>query len=372
MINKISLHAFRNLKDQTVRFDKSLSLIVGENGSGKTSFLEALYTLSNGKSFRSHRTKTIIQLGSKEEAFVLRGDFKVKDKNHCVALKKSSTDSYVAKVDGDQIGTIGELASLCPTQVIEPSSFNILAAGAVQRRKFFDWGVFHVEHGFLGHWKRYINCLKQRNSLLRCDTLDRNQIRVWDESLGSYGEALHAFRDDYFNHFIATFNRIKLRLLADDVSARLDVSYYPGWDTSKGSLASILNDHLGKDAARKQTHYGAHRSDLKITFKGLPVTEGLSRGQQKLLVVCLFLSNIEALRSVNGKTSVLLFDDIGAELDEGNALKVVKGLLESGAQVVCTALDLSLIRSLSELSNGKDIEMFHVEHGEISQKDISL
>jgi DNA replication and repair protein RecF len=370
MIKKISLHSFRNLTDQSVDFEKNICLVVGRNGSGKTSFLESIYTLANGKSFRSHRTKTIVKVGSTSEAFVLRGEFEINGVPRTAALKKSSADSYIGKIDGDPINSIGELAALCPTQVIEPSTFNILVGGSSHRRRFFDWGVFHVEHSFLESWKRYVGSLKQRNALLRSDNPNPNLLAIWDVSLAKYGEVLDGFRLDYFNRFIASFNRIKLGLLSDDISSKLKVSYYPGWDRSKGALAEIYRESLDKDIARKQTLYGAHRSDIKVTYKGLPVVEGLSRGQQKLLVICFYLASIETLRLATGKSSVLLLDDIGAELDKENAAKVIGTLADSGATVVCTALDEDLLNCLSGTSKGHDIEMFHVEHGKISKKDI--
>lgn len=366
MLQELFISGFRNLEVQTLRLDADFIVLIGRNASGKTSFLESIYTLLNGKSFRTNKTKNIVShLGSYEE-FVLRCVMRDRGQgSRVVALKKSVSERYVAKVDGESVRSIAEIALVFPTQVVEPRSFNLLEGGAGARRRLFDWLVFHVEHSFGDKWKRYSAILKQRAALLKQDRPDQTLLSVWDQQLSELGESINSDRLPIVEHVLKVFWVRIATLLSDEVAEKLKVSFSAGWPKGESMLSALLSNKE-KDIRRSTTHYGAHKADLRFTYDGLPVHEGLSRGQQKLLVLALHLAQVEVLYRLTGKTCMLLLDDLAAELDKGNMELFLGQLGALQASVVATGLDISLYQQLiDKLDLSHKTRMFHVEHGKI-------
>ena len=369
MLQEFYMSGFRNLETQTVSFDAPFNLVVGPNGSGKTSLLESIYTLLNGKSFRTNKTSNIVCSFSDVQDFVLRAQLRLPDeRNVIVGLKKSVNDRYLAKINGEVANSIADLASVWPTQIVEPRSFNLLEGGAGSRRRLLDWLVFHVEHSFSDVWKRYSVVLKQRSALLKQKHIDLEQLLVWDKQLAVLGEAINACREPIANTVIEVFRSRASSILGSKLLDALKISFYSGWPNNT-DLNSVLLNSRDKDIKRRVSHYGAHKADLRFSYEGLPIHEGLSRGQQKLLVLAWHLSQIEVLKSLDGRSSLLLLDDLAAELDETNTSLFVKSLSDLGVDVVATGLDLGLYeRVLSGLDLSHKARMFHVEHGKIEPR----
>lgn len=370
-LTALQVFNFRNLAQQTVEFGPSLNIIYGKNGSGKTSLLEAIYLLSHGKSFRTRRTKTILASHAKNDSVVVRGTYSTSSEAGSqahsgftsAAIKKTPAEAYLAKLDGETVHSISVLAKISPTLILEPRSFDLLIGGPSFRRKFLDWGVFHVEHEFSDIWKRYINCLKQRNSLLRSGRIDEQLFRTWEKSLAEAGEQISCLRKAYFEAFRQEFEALKSKFIDESLSKHIRLRLDVGWD-ERNSLLEQFESGRAKDIKRLQTTIGPHRADVRILFKGLAAMEVLSRGQQKLLIIALYLANVLALKNATGKPSVLLFDDVAAELDSTNLDSTMLTLLETNAQIICTALELDTFSGLTSAYNDKKV--FHVEHGLVS------
>ncbi len=366
MLQELFISGFRNLEVQTLHLDAEFVVLIGRNASGKTSLLESIYTLLNGKSFRTSKTKNIVSHLDDFDEFILRGV--TQDYDGCcrvLALKKSVSDRYVAKIDNEPVSSIADIALVFPTQIVEPRSFNLLEGGAGSRRRLFDWLVFHVEHSFGDVWRRYAATLKQRNALLKQHRPDEMLIAVWDQQLAQLGERIHLLRAPIIDEVLKVFWLRASSLFGSDVIETLKVTFLAGWP-STDSLAEVLNTCRKKDIHRRLTHFGAHRADLRFTYDGLPVQEGLSRGQQKLLVLALHLAQVEVLYRLTGKTVMLLLDDLAAELDEASMELFLGQLKALNASVVATGLDTSLYqRLIARLDLSHKTRMFHVEHGKI-------
>jgi len=368
----LSPNLFRNLQTTEVIFHNHLNFITGANASGKTSLLEAIYFLSTGKSFRSRRIKNIVNRNSSSNEFILFGHLsdscssndstdKESKEFHTVGIRKSILSITDLKLDGELIRSASQLALISPVIVIDPSSFELLVGPSKERRKFLDWGVFHVEHAFSKVSNEYNNCLKQRNTLLRTANIDVLQLNIWDRKLASLGEAIHSHRSAYTKTLLPIFKKIASSFMVSD---DLKIRYICGWD-KESSLQAVLARYQSKDIEKKFTQVGAHRADLRITIKGRSVEEFLSRGQQKLLVIALYLAQIQCLVDKVNKRTVVLIDDISAELDFQNLQRIFDRLVKLKTQVICTALDISIVKKA--LPDGEVYKMFHVEHGKISE-----
>jgi len=361
-IHSISFHNFRNLLHTSLSFDNHLNFITGLNASGKTSLLESIYYLSTGRSFRTRKFENVISKSNDANEFIIFGETFDSSQNkvkHSIGIKKSKVSKTQIKLDGQNINSASTLAYLSPVIVIDPISFGLLSGPPKSRRKFLDWGVFHVEHPFTKVWNNYIYCLKQRNSILRTGKIDRIQLAVWDKQIVELGEQIHLFRAAYTESYIEHVYDVLKQL---HLNENIKINYYKGWEKSS-SLAQVFEQFIIKDIDRKFTQYGPHRADLKITVNGKSVEETLSRGQQKLLVVALHIAHIQSLLASANKRTVVLIDDITAELDKYNLAHVFSLLQKLDTQIICTLLNVDELNTTIKCN--ETYNMFHVEHGDI-------
>ncbi len=194
------MHAtdFRCLHQAEVDFDPKFTLISGANASGKTSLLEAIYVLGRGRSFRTRRLEHLIRSGS--ERMVIFGEIGIAERRLALGVE-GSADGLRAKVAGERAGSLAELASVFPVQIIDPEVHRLIEEGPSRRRRFMDWGVFHVEPQFVRHWQSYYQVLKQRNAALRRRE-PRLVVCAWDADLIRYGGLLSEARTRYIEQLI--------------------------------------------------------------------------------------------------------------------------------------------------------------------------
>jgi DNA replication and repair protein RecF len=217
---------FRCLTEVELELDPSANLFIGPNASGKTSLLEAAFFLSRGRSFRSRRREALIAHG--QEDFLVAGVSVggVGPKPLGVRATRADTDWHV---DGAVATGIADLAEQFPAQVIDPEVHKLLEEGPSRRRRFLDWGVFHVEQNFLATWRRYHLALRQRNAALKQNASD-DDLAAWERELGTCGEALAAQREAYLARLAGPLDAIGRALLDRPIT----LVHHAGWDRSRG------------------------------------------------------------------------------------------------------------------------------------------
>lgn len=356
---ELRLNCFRNFKSFTILPHPRINLICGQNGSGKTNLLEAIYHLSTGKSFRTTLSSRIIQANSNVSH--VYGAIERNGLPLSIGVQRQRDGSTTLQVNHQPAANASELAFAFPLRLINPDSFNLLVGGPKYRRQLLNWGVFHVEHAFWNTWKLTTRIIKQRNAALKKG--QRTQVRAWDIQLEKHGQELLSFYQAYYALFEPIFHTLMREFLPN---IKLDLRYYPGWDIEQ-PLLELLEVNYSKDQAKGQTHAGPHRADLRIKVKSVPAKDILSRGQQKLVVCALLLSQGLLLKQYAGIPCVYLLDDLAAELDEVNLRRVCMLLDEMGAQVFVTALDNRLINTLFPSA---EVKLFHVEQLQKEKEEI--
>ncbi len=328
----------------------SLSLICGENGSGKTSLLEAMFLLGRGRSFRTRSSERLIRLG--EPMLTVFGRT-ADNAARRIGVQVSRTDGVRARADGSDLAALAELSTLMPVQAIDPDVHKLVEEGSYGRRRWLDWAVFHVEPGFTAHWSRYQRALKQRNALLRQGAGD---LEVWDRELVLHGEPLTRARETLLDGLLPYWTRLVAILLAPEV----ELSFHRGW-AQEQSLAEALLHARSRDLHRRSSCIGPHRADVAIRCHGKPAREVLSRGQQKLVAAALILAQLQFLRAVVGLHPLLLLDDPAAELDDQRLGQFIAAVNELQTQLVVTSL-----RSDFRIF-GRPERVFHVEQGRVHE-----
>ncbi len=354
-LSRLTISRLRNLNRVDIQPGPQLNLITGENGSGKSSLLEAIHLLGLGRSFRTRQSRQIISDGENE--LTLFGHLQ-SNTSHRIGLRRTHTDAITLQVDGRRLKSSSALASLMPLQIITPESHELVTGSPKLRRSFIDWSLFHVEHHFHSNWFRYARALKQRNGALRTRR-PVSEIAVWDVELIETGETIDRLRRAYVSKlekFVPSFLQRMAGL------SRLEFRFRSGWSRDH-SLAEAIKHQTQRDMNQGFTSVGPHRADLKILVDGHDVVTHLSRGQQKLLVCALKLAQASLLKQETDKSSLLLIDDLAAELDEKRRVRLLDLMSEMEMQSFVTSTDISLIPDEPLM----DRKVFHVEHGVVSE-----
>jgi DNA replication and repair protein RecF len=349
---RLEIDSFRCLERVRLEFDPRYNLFVGPNASGKTSLLEALFFLGRGRSFRTRKLERLVR--QHDETFRVVGWVHTGDLSTVLGVGGTRTATEV-RIGGAAANSAAELAHHFPPQIIDPEIHKLLEEGPHRRRRFLDWGVFHVEHQFLEVWHRYHRALKQRNAALKAPSA-AGASRIWEADLIQAGERLNEFRQRYLQRLGGVLGQFGSRLLGQSVT----LGYQTGWG-GECSFPEALERSRERDQRYAVTHVGPHRADISVRVAGQLARERVSRGQQKLLAGALTLAQLALSEQDAPGRGALLLDDPAAELDTANLGLLLELVNELGVQLFVTALRADLP------GLGSPGALFHVEHGVISR-----
>ena len=359
-LESITTNNFRNLEPGKINLSKDLTIISGNNAAGKSSVIEAIVFLLSGRSFRTTKQPTLITHNT--EVLSAFGQFssglRVGVGFNRVENKK------IIKINGEIIQSLSKIASIYPVQILCPESYHLVDSGPSERRKYLDWLLFHVEHNYHKEWASFNKLLKQRNRCLKEQQYKRNStvLDVWDIQFVRYAEAITNKRTNILLRLKPLILKI-LNSLSFESVKDLSFSYYSGYT---GSLKERLHESRERDIAVGSTQYGPHKADLKIKVNGRMVKEVLSRGQKKILINGLFISQTQQLKSETSKDSLFIIDDFSSELDESNQASLLSALrAQQNVQIILSCLHPAMLKPLVKGYN--NVNMFHVEHGKITQ-----
>jgi len=374
-LTRLLTQHFRNLAPEPVEFSPSFNLLYGANGSGKTSVLEAIGYLGLGRSFRISRHQAVVSHGQhKVTVFgALDGGLThagTPDGEQLDGVRLGISRDILAKetrlrVNNESVRNLSSLAMHLPVSVIDPGVFDIVSGGPGKRRQFLDWLVFHVEPSFSARWQQCQRVTSQRNQALRNGRLDETSLRVWDSQFSALAESLSDARDTVFAHFKEAFSDVVRELDADWLRG-LRLEFHPGWDRSF-ALMDVLSNQREQESRVGHTLYGPNRADVRLRFGKRPVSETLSRGQQKTLVILMKIAQGNVFSQRNKQVTFLL-DDINAELDVSHRIMLVRKLQELHCQVYITSIEHPEPKALWREGDVPEYRMFHVEHGKLTEE----
>ena len=357
-IGYLELEAFRNIISARLDFPAKTTFLCGANGAGKTTILEAIYLLGHGRSFRSTRLDALVRSGG--EGFVVRaGCSRPTGEQERIGFEYRAGRVRV-HADGQQVRTRGDLARRLPIRLLTPQALQLLEGGPEVRRRFLDWGLFHVKPAFHECWQRYRRLLRQRNMALRQGGIEPRNLATWSEALAAAGESLDRFRRDYLAALMPVYADIQGRLAVTSDFVQID--YRSGWPAGR-PLAEALERALKRDQALGTTTAGPHRAELRILAHGQPARQVLSGGQRKMAVIALLLAQVQLLDQQTGRASLFLVDELADTLDAQHLARVLAELQGGSAQLILTAIE----RTPFEAPLTAPAAWFHVKHGEIHE-----
>ncbi len=357
---RLELSNLRNIQSAELDLVSGFNLFFGDNGSGKTSVLEAVHLLAVGRSFRSHQQKSLVREGQSETTV-----FGQTAEGLALGVARPLRGPQSLRIGGRKAEGLAELSQCLPVQLINSDTFQILEGSPTERRRFLDWGVFHVEHLFVSSWRRTRLALQNRNSLLRQDA-KAAEIEPWTLELVKSAELMDEQRRQYIDKLKVVLEPQLAELGAWDPSLRLELEYHRGW--SDMGLYEQIQEDLLRDRKYGHTTSGPHRADIRFRLGVADAVEVLSRGQLKLLICALKIAQGRLLEQETSKRCIYLIDDLPAELDAQNRARICALLRERQAQVLLTSIDPAVLAS--ELAAGTspspvENKLFHVKQGKI-------
>ena len=350
-LSQLTLQNLRCFKDLTLDLGPGISVFYGQNGAGKTSILEAIDFLSRGKSFRSAQFSDMVQ--HDQQKIMVSAQLEQEDgsKDRLGVLR--DTKETQIKCNGETVKRWSELAQRLPVLAIHPESFQLVMGGPVERRKFLDWGMFHVEPEYRKHLQMYSKALAQRNLCLK-EQLDASP---WNKPMADSGERIDAYRRHYCQELTPLVNYICDELA---LGAEVDLQYQSGWGQGK-NLADQLQLELQQSPLPNFSSVGPHRAEVHIYWQGRKFSKSSSRGQQKILAVAMRLAQSLYLYETQERTTLYLVDELPAELDKLRCERILSMLQELDSQTLITTVSAESVK----YGSLDAVNWFHVEHQQV-------
>ena len=344
-IDSLYLEKFRLFDSKKIDLSPERSLIVGKNGSGKTSILEAVEILFSGKSFRSSNTLDCIKHSDSFFKIAALG------KSNEIDLRLETSKSSEGRISTKRsLGGKRIKSSEAPLiQAVLGKHLRMVEGEPELRRDFVNRLMFHVKPETSTLNNTYNKALQQRNRSLR-KKLPIEQLNNWTEQVLELGMKLSKEQYDFFK----VLKEVSIDYILNETEENnieflrgVNLHFISGWDTSK-TMRKCFQDSLPKDMALGYTTQGPHRQDFVFSVDKKKAAANLSRGQVKLLIILVFLSSYDVINRFSKRESLLLIDDIGSEVDEDN-LKILFNIISKDKnQVILTAIDGSFLDQMNE------------------------
>jgi DNA replication and repair protein RecF len=357
LIDSLSLYQVRNIRFLEIAPVPQFNLFCGANGAGKTSLLEAIYSLGLGRSFRASTVEKMIHHDA-DSLSILADLTDQHGFSMPVKLERARNKETHHYLGANLVKGVADIAALLPLQLMTQESYQLLDDGPKIRRNYLDQGLFYVDPHFYKVWKRFNLALKQKNAALKA-RLPLNQLESWNIELAADGAQLTELRANYLMALQPIIQEVYAALCP---ALSIDFEFQQGWPQDL-TLEACLEQALRHDYLRGHSTCGPQRADVIIRTCQKTAADVLSRGQKKLLVYALKMAQSIYLHQIHAKSSIYLIDEMPAELDQHHRKCVVSFLADMGSQVFITG---AVAEDFSDIWSTYPAKMFHVKHGEVS------
>jgi len=358
LLQNISLTHYRNFLREKLLPGEKINIFWGDNGQGKTNLLEAIYLLSNLKSFRSVKNDALIRHGDKQAN--ISAGIEKKGVSHQLSIGFGATDKNY-RVNGKNPQSVGEFLGFFKTVLFAPEEINLVKSFPAGRRALIDRAVFFTSPDYLQLARDYQRLLKQRNRLLK-EKQRTDGLMPWTEGLIINGARLRRARIQYLERINPLIQQTYASICrgAEEIEIR-----YSGQDeeNQEAILRQEFSDVGEREWRYQQTLAGPHRDDPQFLLNGASLKAFGSQGQQRSFILAFKCAQVIDLELQTGETPVLLLDDLGSELDPGRRQAFFEFIRQRDGQVFLTTADISLLEDAIDSSTRE----FSLEAGTIRE-----
>ncbi len=329
IIRTVKMTNFRSHKNFRLSCDPQTTTIIGENGCGKTSILEAIYEVLQGKSFRAV-DREIVQRG---EDFY-RVEVEYEDGRKVIVVYDGIKKEFLAE---DKKSRRLPKKSKYPIVLFEPDDLHLVGASPTSRRSYFDLMFGQLSEKYSVALSRYNKALKQRNELLKDEGVHPESLFPWDVLLAKYGTELMLGRNKFVKMINQRFTEI-YRSIAEN-SDQVSLSYTSAVETEDDFLRQLSAD-FNRDSLLGHTCFGVHHDCYDFMFNGVKADGSASRGEVRSSMLALKFIEAEMIMAVLQKKPLVLLDDVFSELDEARQRCLVNNFKDN--QILLTSVNAQM------------------------------
>ena len=335
IIQSVKLVNFRSHDEFLLQCNKETSLLVGENGSGKTSVLEAIYEALRGKSFRA-TDEEILKRGA--EFYRIELDFT--DGTKTIVLYDGQRKQFLVE---DKKKTRLPKKNRYPIVLFLPEDLHLVATSPTKRRNYFDRVISEFNESYSNSLLKYEKALRQRNELLKKHKIDEDGNKVidrdffsWNILLAKYGLEIRNYRKQYLDKLNAEFNQVYHSIVENGDQVFLKLNLFGG-EITEADYFNRLENEFRRDLILGHTGFGIHRDDFIFLFNEKEADGTASRGELRSMILAMKFIEADLIFRETGKRPVVLLDDVFSELDNVRQKSLVKNFKDN--QVIITSVD---------------------------------
>ncbi|MGB4768399.1 MAG: DNA replication and repair protein RecF [Candidatus Saccharimonas sp.] len=339
-VQSLRVQHFRIHDDRELLFSEGVTVILGGNGTGKTSLIEALHVMLRGTSFRGSDDS----MKNADSAWY-RIDCAI-DNEYALRYVKYQGE-YKEFVVEDKKSRRLSLKHKHPVVLFEPDVLRMLTSSPARRREYLDSLITQVDETYAKVLRRYDRALRQRNNLLKQQASD-DQLFAWNVTLSEYGAYIVMARQKAITRIAETINQTYQSIAQKDDEIHLEYSF-SATEQLQQKLLYELERTIDRDRMLGATTTGPHRHDLIVYFNGSLITDVASRGEVRTVVLALKFIEVSLIESVLDKQPIILLDDVFGELDETRQKELIHSfrdyqIIITATSIPKTKLSASIIR----------------------------
>jgi DNA replication and repair protein RecF len=322
IIKNLKIFNFKNHSEKSFDFSPEINCFVGNNGAGKTNFLDALHYLSMAKSFLGNLDAQNILHES--DFFAIEAEIQGDEKNDIIKVQLPKEGKKIIKKNDKTYERIADHIGFLPSVMISPYDANLISDGSESRRKFLDAMISQTDSDYLFALIQYQKTLQQRNALLKYfaknRTFDLDSLEIYNEPLTKFGTQIFEKRQRFVASILPTIQHFYE--IISKGNEKVTVIYESNLNDQK--FEEILSENLEKDRVLTYTSRGIHKDDLRFEMNGNLIKKFGSQGQQKSFLIALKLAQIKRIKDITNKNPILLLDDIFDKLDDNRVSQLIE------------------------------------------------
>lgn len=321
-VRQIKLTNYKNYSFQAFDFGDKLNFIVGKNGVGKTSLLDAVYYSCFTKSYLTSSDLMVANLIT--DFFRIETNFLLNDDNQLVEIKYLKQEKKEVFVNKAKIEKQAEFIGKFPCVIITPDDNQLILGASELRRKFMDATLSQFSGEYLTNLIVYNKILAQRNALLKSfyenRTFDKTLLEIYNKQLIKCGKLVFEYRQSFLAKFIPIFKNVYQQIF--DGNENVSITYQS--DLLNNDFEELIMNSENQDRSAQRTTKGIHTDDLVLELNNFPIKKIGSQGQQKTFLLSLKLAQYELLKMEKQIMPLLLLDDIFDKLDATRIAKIFR------------------------------------------------